>query len=70
MADKSPRPHESKRSGKTLKEKRIEKDAKQATKRASPGPSANTPAVAPCDDELRDPLHENGEPASIKPPTS
>jgi len=36
MADKSPRQQQSKRSGKTLKEKRSEKKAKQATKRAAP----------------------------------
>jgi hypothetical protein len=35
MADKSPRQHQSKRSGKTLKEKRSQKKAKQATKRAA-----------------------------------
>jgi hypothetical protein len=34
MADKSPRQHQSKKSGKTLKEKRGEKKAKQAPKRA------------------------------------
>jgi hypothetical protein len=34
MADKSPRQHQSKGSGKTVKEKRNEKKAKQATKRA------------------------------------
>ena len=33
MADKSPRQHQSKKSGKSLKEKRTEKKAKQATKR-------------------------------------
>ena len=33
MADKSPRQHQSKKSGKSLKEKRIEKKVKQATKR-------------------------------------
>jgi hypothetical protein len=33
MADKSPRQHQSKKAGKTLKEKRGEKKAKQATKR-------------------------------------
>jgi len=33
MADKSPRQHQSKKSGKTLKEKRGEKKAKQAEKR-------------------------------------
>jgi hypothetical protein len=33
MADKSPRQHQSKKPGKTLKEKRGEKKAKQATKR-------------------------------------
>ena len=33
MADKSPRQHQSKKSGKSLKEKRSEKKAKQATKR-------------------------------------
>jgi hypothetical protein len=32
MADKSPRQRQSKKSGKTLKEKRVEKKAKQATK--------------------------------------
>jgi hypothetical protein len=32
MADKSPRQHQSKKSGKTLKEKRVEKKAKQAAK--------------------------------------
>jgi hypothetical protein len=32
MADKSPRQHQSKKAGKTLKEKRAEKKAKQATK--------------------------------------
>jgi hypothetical protein len=31
MADKSPRQHQSKKPGKTLKEKRAEKKAKQAT---------------------------------------
>jgi hypothetical protein len=31
MADKSPRQHQSKKAGKTLKEKRLEKKAKQAT---------------------------------------
>jgi hypothetical protein len=39
MADKSPRQHQSKRSGKTLKEKRSQKKAKQATKRAASLPS-------------------------------
>ena len=34
MADKSPRQHQSKKSGKTLKEKRSEKKAKQDPKRA------------------------------------
>jgi hypothetical protein len=34
MADKSPRQHQSKKSGKTLKQKREERKAKQATKRA------------------------------------
>lgn len=33
MADKSPRQHQSKKAGKTLKEKRGEKKAKQAGKR-------------------------------------
>jgi hypothetical protein len=33
MSDKSPRQHESKKSGKSLKEKRAEKKAKQTTKR-------------------------------------
>ena len=33
MADKSPRQHQSKKSGKSLKEKRIEKKVKQASKR-------------------------------------
>jgi hypothetical protein len=33
MADKSPRQHQAKKPGKTLKEKRGEKKAKQATKR-------------------------------------
>jgi len=33
MADKSPRQHQSKKSGKTLKEKREEKKTKRATKR-------------------------------------
>ncbi len=33
MADKSPRQHQSKKSGKSLKEKRSEKKAKQTTKR-------------------------------------
>ena len=33
MADKSPRQHQTKKSGKTLKEKRGEKKAKQAKKR-------------------------------------
>jgi len=33
MADKSPRQHQSKKSGKSLKEKREEKKAKQVTKR-------------------------------------
>lgn len=33
MADKSPRQHQSKKSGKTLKEKRTDKKSKQATKR-------------------------------------
>jgi hypothetical protein len=33
MSDKSPRQSESKKSGKTLKEKRVEKKAKQSTKR-------------------------------------
>jgi hypothetical protein len=33
MADKSPRQHQSKKPGKSLKEKRMEKKAKQATKR-------------------------------------
>ena len=31
MADKSPRQHQSKKTGKTLKEKRAEKKAKHAT---------------------------------------
>jgi len=35
MSDKSPRQHQSKKSGKTLKEKRSEKKAKSATKRPS-----------------------------------
>jgi hypothetical protein len=35
MADKSPRQHQSKKSGKTLKEKRRDKKVKQATKRAT-----------------------------------
>jgi hypothetical protein len=34
MADKSPRQHQSKKSGKSLKEKRSEKKAKQDPKRA------------------------------------
>ena len=33
MADKSPRQHQSKKAGKTLKEKRSEKKAKAASKR-------------------------------------
>ena len=33
MADKSPRQHQSKKSGKTMKEKRTEKKAKQVAKR-------------------------------------
>jgi hypothetical protein len=33
MADKSPRQHQSKKSGKSLKEKRSEKKAKAAAKR-------------------------------------
>jgi hypothetical protein len=33
VADKSPRQHQSKKSGKTLKEKRVDKKTKQATKR-------------------------------------
>jgi hypothetical protein len=33
MADKSPRQHQSKKSGKSLKEKREEKKSKQGTKR-------------------------------------
>jgi hypothetical protein len=33
MGDKSPRQHQSKKSGKSLKEKRGEKKAKQAAKR-------------------------------------
>ena len=33
MADKSPRQHQSKKSGQSLKEKREEKKTKQATKR-------------------------------------
>ena len=36
MGDKSPRQHQSKKSGKSLKEKRMEKKAKQATKRPIP----------------------------------
>ena len=36
MADKSPRQHQSKKSGKSLKEKRGGKKAKQATKRIVP----------------------------------
>ena len=35
MADKSPRQHQSKKSGKSLKEKRTDKKTKQATKRTS-----------------------------------
>jgi hypothetical protein len=35
MADKSPRQHQSKKSGKSLKEKRRDKKVKQATKRAT-----------------------------------
>jgi hypothetical protein len=35
MADKSPRQHQSKKSGKSLKEKRNDKKAKQATQRPS-----------------------------------
>jgi len=34
MSDKSPRQSESKKSGKSLKEKRVEKKAKQSTKRS------------------------------------
>ncbi len=34
MANKSPRQNQSKKPGKTLKEKRVEKKLKQATKRA------------------------------------
>jgi hypothetical protein len=34
MADKSPRQHQSKKSGKTMKEKRTDKKAKQVAKRA------------------------------------
>jgi hypothetical protein len=34
MADKSPRQHQSKKAGKSLKEKRVEKKAKQSTKRS------------------------------------
>jgi len=33
MADKSPRQHQSKKSGKSVKEKRVEKKSKQADKR-------------------------------------
>ena len=33
MSDKSPRQHQSKKSGKTLKERRADKKAKQDTKR-------------------------------------
>ena len=33
MADKSPRQHQSKKSGKSLKEKRVDKKAKGAVKR-------------------------------------
>jgi hypothetical protein len=33
MSDKSPRQHQSKKSGKSLKEKRVDKKAKQADKR-------------------------------------
>jgi hypothetical protein len=33
MADKSPRQHQSKKAGKSLKEKRVEKKSKQETKR-------------------------------------
>ncbi len=33
MADKSPRQHQSKKAGKSLKEKRVEKKEKQSTKR-------------------------------------
>jgi hypothetical protein len=33
MADKSPRQRQSKKVGKTIKEKRVEKKVKQATKR-------------------------------------
>jgi hypothetical protein len=36
MSDKSPRQHQSKKSGKSLKEKRLEKRAKVAAKRPSP----------------------------------
>jgi hypothetical protein len=35
MANKSPRQHQSKKSGKSLKEKRSEKKSKQANKRTS-----------------------------------
>jgi len=35
MADKSPRRHQSKKSGKTMKEKRTDKKAKQVAKRAA-----------------------------------
>ena len=35
MADKSPRQHQSKKAGKTLKEKRVEKKAKEAGKTLS-----------------------------------
>jgi len=34
MADKSPRQHQSKKAGKTLKEKRAEKKAKQTTSKS------------------------------------
>lgn len=36
MADKSPRQHQSKKSGKSLKEKRVVKKAKQAAKPSRP----------------------------------
>jgi hypothetical protein len=35
MADKSPRQHQSMKSGKTIKQKRSEKKLKQATKRTA-----------------------------------
>ncbi len=66
MADKSPRQHQSKKAGKSLKEKRAEKKAKQGT--AKPR-TLLTNAVRGADDRPISRLAEPGQPlvsASIR----